>query len=300
MAHNHSHGSQNHGKAFGIGIALNTIYVAVELYYGFVANSSALLADAGHNASDVFSLILAWAAIIIATKKPSKRYTYGLRKTTILASMINGLIIIAAAGLIAWDAIQKFQNPVDISGNLVMIVAAIGLVVNTGTAFLFWKGQKGDLNIRGAFLHMAADAGVTLGVLLGGLAIKYTGLTWIDPALSLIIVLVILYSSWGLLRDSVKIAIDAVPKNIDIDEIEEFLSDLKGVEDVHDLHIWAMSTTETALSTHLVVPKGYDDQFLYDIRDQLCDKFKITHTTIQIEKEFGDKEYQPYQELDTN
>ena len=225
MAHDHSHGSQNYGKAFGIGIALNTIYVVVELYYGFMVNSSALVADAAHNASDVFSLILAWAAIKIATKRPSKRYTYGLRKTTILASMINGLIIIAAAGLIAWDAIQKFQNPAEISGNIVMIVAAIGLVVNTGTAFLFWKGSKGDLNIRGAFLHMAADAGVTLGVLLGGLAIKYTGLTWIDPALSLVIVLVILYSAWGLLRDSVKIAIDAVPKNIDIDEVEKFLMD---------------------------------------------------------------------------
>jgi len=297
MAHDHSHGSQNHGKAFGIGVALNSIYVAVELYYGFVANSSALLADAGHNASDVFSLILAWAAIKIATKRPSKRYTYGLRKTTILASMINGLIIIAAAGLIAWDAIQKFQDPSEISGNIVMIVAAIGLVVNTGTAFLFWKGSKGDLNIRGAFLHMAADAGVTLGVLLGGLAIKYTGLTWIDPALSLVIVLVILYSAWGLLRDSVKIAIDAVPKNIDIDRVEGFLMNVEGVEEVHDLHIWAMSTTETALSAHLVVPDGHEDQFLYDIREQLHDKFEITHTTLQIEQGFGDKEYRPYQGL---
>ena len=298
MAHDHSHGSQNYGKAFGIGIALNTIYVVVELYYGFMVNSSALVADAAHNASDVFSLILAWAAIKIATKRPSKRYTYGLRKTTILASMINGLIIIAAAGLIAWDAIQKFQNPAEISGNIVMIVAAIGLVVNTGTAFLFWKGSKGDLNIRGAFLHMAADAGVTLGVLLGGLAIKYTGLTWIDPALSLVIVLVILYSAWGLLRDSVKIAIDAVPKNIDIDEVEKFLMDIEGVEEVHDLHIWAMSTTETALSTHLVVPDGHEDQFIYDIREQLHEKYEITHTTLQIEKEFGDNEYKPYQGLE--
>lgn len=295
MAHDHSHGSQNYGKAFGIGIALNTIYVAVELYYGFVANSSALLADAGHNASDVFSLILAWAAIKMAPKRPSKRYTYGLRKTTILASLFNGIIIIAAAGLIAWDAIRKFQSPAEISGNLIMIVAAIGLVVNTGTAFLFWKGQKGDLNIRGAFLHMAADAGVTLGVLLGGLAIKYTDLSWIDPALSLIIVVVILYSAWGLLRDSLKIAIDAVPKNIDIDEVEEFLQNLEGVEDVHDLHIWAMSTTETALSTHLVVPDEHSDKFIYKVREKLHEKFEITHSTIQIEKEFGDEEYKPYQ-----
>ena len=298
MAHDHSHVSQNYGKAFGIGIALNTIYVVVELYYGFIANSSALLADAGHNASDVFSLILAWAAIKIATKRPSKRYTYGLRKTTILASMINGLIIIAAAGLIAWEAVQKFQNPAEISGNIVMIVAAIGLVVNTGTAFLFWKGSKGDLNIRGAFLHMAADAGVTLGVLLGGLAIKYTGLTWIDPALSLVIVLVILYSAWDLLRDSIKIAVDAVPKNIDIDEVESFLMNIEGVEEVHDLYIWAMSTTETALSTHLVVPDGHKDQFLYDIREQLHDKFEITHTTLQIEKELGIKNINPIKVLE--
>ena len=298
MAHDHAHGSQQYGKAFGIGIALNSIYVVVELYYGFVANSSALLADAGHNAGDVFSLILAWVAIKIATKRPSKRYTYGLRKTTILASLINGAIIIAAALLIGWEAIDKFQNPVKVSGNIVMIVAAIGLVVNVGTALLFWKGQKGDLNIRGAFLHMAADAAVTLGVLLGGLAINYTGLEWIDPALSLVIVVVIIYSSWGLLRDSVKIAIDAVPKNIEIDEVELYLKNINGVEDVHDLHIWAMSTTETALSVHLVVPEGHKDQFLYDIREKLHEKFEITHTTIQIEKDFGDTEYKPYQGID--
>ncbi len=295
MAHDHAHGSQQYGKAFGIGIALNTMYVVIELYYGFVANSSALLADAGHNAGDVFSLILAFIAIKIATKRPSKRYTYGLRKSTILASLTNGVIIIAAAVLIGWEAIDKFQNPIRVSGNIVMIVAAIGLVVNLGTAFLFWKGQKGDLNIRGAFLHMAADAAVTLGVLLGGLAINYTGLEWIDPALSLVIVIVIVYSAWGLLRDSVKIAVDAVPKNIDIDKVEEYFSSIAGVEDIHDLHIWAMSTTETALSVHLVVPNGHEDQFIYDIREQLHDKFEISHTTIQVEKEFGDDSYRPYQ-----
>ena len=296
MAHDHTHGSQNYGKAFGIGIALNTIYVVVELYYGFAANSSALLADAGHNAGDVFSLILAWVAIKIATKRPSKRYTYGLRKTTILASLINGAIIIAAAVLIGWEAIDKFRNPVQVSGNIVMIVAAVGLVVNVGTALLFWKGQKGDLNVRGAFLHMAADAAVTLGVLLGGLAINYTGLEWIDPALSLVIVVVIVYSSWGLLRDSVKIAIDAVPKNIDIDAVEQYLEQIEGVEDIHDLHIWAMSTTETALSVHLVVPNGHEDQFIYDIREQLHDKFEIGHTTIQVERDFGDNSYRPYRQ----
>ncbi len=296
MAHTHSHTTQNYGKAFGIGIALNTIYVVVEIVYGFIANSSALLADAGHNASDVFSLILAWIAIKIATKKPSKRYTYGLRKTTILASLFNGILIVVAAGFIAYEAIDKFQKPSPVAGNIVMIVAGIGLIVNTGTALLFWKGQKGDLNVRGAFLHMAADALVTLGVLLGGLAIKYTGLEWIDPVLSLIIVVVILYSAWGLLRDSLEIAVDAVPRNIDIDEVEEFLNNLKGVEEVHDLHIWAMSTSETSLSAHLVVPNGCQDQFLYDIREKLHAQFEITHTTLQIENEFGDEEYSPYQE----
>lgn len=296
MAHTHSYGSQNYGKAFGIGIGLNIIYVVVEIIYGFIANSSALLADAGHNASDVFSLILAWIAIKIATKKPSKRYTYGLRKSTILASLFNGLLIVVAAGLIAMEAIDKFTHPVEVAGNTVMIVAAIGLVVNTGTALLFWKGQKGDLNVRGAFLHMAADAIVTLGVLIGGLAIKLTGLEWIDPVLSLIIVVVILYSAWGLLRESFEIAVDAVPRNIDIEEVESFLNDLEGVEGVHDLHIWAMSTTETSLSAHLVVPGGHEDQFLYDIREKLKAHFDITHTTLQVEKEFGDTEYRPYRE----
>ncbi|MDX5430491.1 MAG: cation diffusion facilitator family transporter [Bacteroidota bacterium] len=289
----HSHSSKNHGKAFGIGIALNTVYVAVEIFYGLSVNSTALLADAGHNASDVLSLVLAWVAIWIADKRPSGKYTYGLRKTTIMASMINGVLIIAAAVLIAWDAIQKFQNPVDIPGNIVMIVAAIGLVVNTGTAFLFYKDQKSDLNIKGAFLHMAADAGVTLGVLLGGLAIKYTGLTWIDPVLGLIIVLVILYSAWGLLSDSVKLALDAVPKGIDQDEVKRFLEKIDCIEEVHDLHIWAMSTTETALTAHLVIPEGHDDQLLYDIREKLHEMFEISHTTLQVERNWNDDEYRP-------
>jgi len=294
MGHSHSHSSLKHGKAFGIGILLNTIYVAVELFYGFSVDSTALIADAGHNTSDVISLILAWSAIWVAAKRPSGKYTYGLRKTTIMASMINGILIIGAAALIAWDAIQKFQNPVEIPGNVVMIVAAIGLIVNTGTAFLFYKDKESDLNIKGAFLHMAADAGVTLGVLLGGLAIKYTGVTWIDPLLGLIIVVVIVHSAWGLLSDSVKLALDAVPEGIDQDEVKHFLEKIDCVEDVHDLHIWAMSTTETALTVHLVIPGGYEDQLLYDIREKLHVRYEITHTTIQVEKEWNDEEYRPY------
>lgn len=291
MAHDHSHSKRSYGKAFGIGIGLNVIYVAVEAFYGLSVDSSALLADAGHNASDVISLVLAWAATWVAEKKPSGKYTYGLRKTTVMASLINGILIIGAAGLILWDAIRKLQNPVEIPGNVIMIVAAVGIVINTGTALLFMKGQKDDLNIRGAFLHMAADAAVTVGVLLGGLIMKYTGAYWVDPVLSFIIVAVILYSAWGLLSDSVRLAVDAVPKDIDLDEVQRFLEGLKGVKDVHDLHVWALSTTETALTAHLVVPGGHEDQFIFDVRHQLQEKFDIDHSTLQIEQSFADEEY---------
>lgn len=293
MGHNHNHTSKNYRKAFAIGIGLNTLYVAVEAFYGFAVNSSALLADAGHNMSDVFSLILAWAAIWISTKKPSGKYTYGLRKSTILASLFNGLLIVIASGFILWDAIQKIQNPIEIPGNTIMIVASIGLIVNTGTALMFMKGQD-DLNIKGAFLHMAADAGVTLAVLIGGLVMKYTGAFWVDPVLSFLIVGVILYGTWGLLSYSVKLAIDAVPEKIDLNEVKHFLEKIECVEEVHDLHIWAKSTTETALTAHLVIPNGCEDQLLYDIREKLHDMFEITHTTLQVEKGWDDYQYRPY------
>ncbi|MGA9324434.1 MAG: cation diffusion facilitator family transporter [Salegentibacter sp.] len=297
MGHSHDHGVKNYGKAFAIGIGLNIAYVIVEVIYGFSANSSALLADAGHNTSDVLSLVLAWAATWAAKKRPSGDYTYGYRKTTIMASLINGVLIIAAGGIIVYDAILKLQNPVEIPGNIIMIVAGIGVVINTITALLFMKGQKGDLNIKGAFLHMAADAGVSLGVVLGGLIIKLTDLTWIDPVLSFIIVAVIVYGAWGLLRDSVKLALDAVPEDIDLKEVNSFLKSIKGVEEVHDLHVWAMSTTETALTAHLVVPEGQSDKFLYNIREELHDKFEITHTTLQIENDFGDEGYCGHKQL---
>lgn len=297
MGHSHDHGVKNYGKAFAIGIGLNVAYVVVEVFYGISVDSSALLADAGHNTSDVLSLILAWAATWAAKKRPSGDFTYGYRKSTIMASLINGVLIIAAGGIITYDAILKLQNPVEIPGNVIMIVAGIGVVINTVTALLFMKGQKDDLNIKGAFLHMAADAGVSLGVVLGGLIIKLTGITWIDPVLSFIIVAVIVYSAWGLLRDSVRLALDAVPKDIDIQEVNAFLKNINGVEEVHDLHIWAMSTTETALTAHLVVPEGQDDDFLYKVREELHDKFEITHTTLQIENDFGDKGYCSHKNL---
>lgn len=290
MGHEHSHAPKNFGRAFGIGILLNTVYIVVEVIYGLITNSSALLADAGHNTTDVMSLILAWAATWAASKRPTNDYTYGYKKTTIMASLVNGLLIFAAGGVIVYDAIDKLQNPVEIPGEVIMIVAGVGVVINTITALLFMKGQR-DLNIKGAFLHMAADAAVSLGVVLGGLMIKNTGLTWIDPALSFIIVGVIVVGAWNLLRDSVKLALDAVPKDIEIDKVKAYLQNIEGVEGVHDLHVWAMSTRETALTAHLVVPKGQDDQFLYKIREDLHDKFEINHTTIQVENNFGDEEY---------
>lgn len=299
MGHSHDHGVKNYGKAFALGIGLNVIYVIVEVFYGLSVDSSALLADAGHNTSDVLSLVLAWAATWAAKKRPSGDFTYGYRKTTIMASMVNGALIIAAGGIITYDAILKLQNPVEIPGNIIMIVAGIGVVINTVTALLFMKGQK-DLNIKGAFLHMAADAGVSLGVVLGGLIINLTGITWIDPVLSFVIVAVIVYSAWGLLRDSVKLALDAVPQEIDLEEVNTYLKSVKGVEEVHDLHIWAMSTTETALTAHLVVPKGQDDDFLYKIREELHDKFEISHTTLQVENEFGDEDYCSHKNLSEN
>lgn len=291
MGHHHDHGKPNYGKALAIGIALNTLYVIIEAFYGLKIGSSALVADAGHNASDVISLVLAWGALWLSTRNPSRRFTYGMRRSTIMASLINGILIIVAAGFILWDAIQKFQNPVAIPGKKVLIVAAIGLVVNTGTALMFMKGQKDDLNVRGAFLHMAADALVTLGVLIGGIILMYTDAYWIDPVLGMVIVGVIVWSAWGLLSDSVELVLDAVPKDIDYDKVETFLKEVEGVEEVHDLHIWALSTSEAALTVHLVMPEGQDDQFIYDLRNHLHDRFGIEHVTVQIENEFEDEEY---------
>ncbi len=290
-SHDHQGATEGYGKSFLIGILLNIGYVAVEVFYGLTINSSALLADAGHNFSDVISLVLAWCAILLSRKQATGQFSYGFRKSTILASMVNGLLIISASGFILYDAIQKIQNPVEIPGNTMMAVAGIGIVINTGTALLFMKGRKGDLNIKGAFLHMAADAAVTLGVLVGGLLIKLTGAYWVDPALSFIIVGVILYSAWGLLVDSVKLVLDAVPKDINLGQVKQYLESIDCVEEVHDLHIWALSTTETALTAHLVVPEGCHDQFIYDTRDELKRRFGIDHSTLQIEHTMEDEEY---------
>lgn len=279
-----------YGKAFAIGIALNVVFVAVEITYGLLANSSALLADAGHNASDVLGLVFAWTAAWMATTKPRGKYTYGLRKTTILVSILNAVLLFGAVIAIAWDAVNKLQNPQPVAGRQVIIVAAIGVLINTATAFLFIKGQKHDLNIRGAFLHMAADAAVSLGVVVAGVLILYTGNYWIDPVMSFVIVAVILWGTWRLFSDSVNLALDAVPKNIDINQVRDYIESRNGVENLHDLHVWAMSTTQVAISAHLVMPEGGNDEFIMELNNELKRKFQIEHATFQIENRSLEKE----------
>ncbi|GET29162.1 cobalt transporter [Prolixibacter sp. SD074] len=286
MAHTHGHShaaGKNYGKSFALGIGLNVTFIAVEIVYGLIANSSALLADAGHNASDVLGLVFAWTAMWLASMKPRGKYTYGLRKTTILVSILNALLLFGAVAVIAWDAIGKFKNPEPVAGSQVMIVAAIGVVINTLTALLFMKGQKDDLNIKGAFLHMAADAGVSLGVVLAGLLINLTGKQWIDPVTSFLIIAVIVWGTWRLFTDSIDLALDAAPKHIELDKVRNFLLSQNGVENIHDLHVWAMSTTQIALTAHLIMPEGFSDEFIAELQEKLVHEFGIGHTTFQIE-----------------
>ncbi|PHS32907.1 MAG: cation transporter [Sulfurovum sp.] len=284
MGHDHSHEVKNYNKAFSIGITLNIIFVIIEAAYGVMADSLALIADAGHNLSDVVSLILAWGAFYLAKKDPSLKRTYGLKKVTILASLTSSILLLIALGAIAWEAIGRFADPQPVDGLIVIIVAGIGVVINTITALLFMDGQKDDLNIRGAYLHMAADAGVSLGVVIAGIVIMYTGWLWLDPVLSLLIVLVILLGTWGLFRDSVNLAMDAVPKDIDMEEIKEYLLNLPNIKEIHALHVWALSTTEIAFSVHLVSNnKKIDNEFLDEVQGFLHDNYKIEHITIQME-----------------
>lgn len=285
MDHDHGHTPVNYDKVFAIGIALNVSYVVVEAVFGVLVHSLALVADAGHNLTDVLSLLLAWGASRLSQMQPTNRYTYGLRSSTILASLTNAIILLIAIGAIAWEAIRRFHQPQEIPGGTIMAVAALGVVVNAATALLFMKGRETDLNIKGAFMHMAADAGVSLGVVVAGFAIIQTGLYWIDPATSLVIVAIIAIGTWGLLRDSARLALHAVPPGIDANKVKEYLAALPEVVSVHDLHIWPMSTTETALTAHLEMPNGNaGDEFLHDVCKHLHDQFKIEHCTIQIEQ----------------
>ena len=289
-SHSHSHGhlhehntSVAYAKHFALAIGLNIVFVVVEVAYGLIANSSALLADAGHNASDVLGLVFAWSAAWMATLRPRGRYTYGLRKTTILVSILNALLLFGAVAIIAWDAIEKLQNPQPVAGTQVVIVAGVGIIINGLTALLFYKGQKTDLNIKGAFLHMAADAGVSLGVVVAGLLIRLTGKLWIDPVVSFVIILVILWGTWRLFKESLNLALDAVPSHIDLEQVKAFLMEQKGVTGFHDLHVWAISTTQAALTVHLVVQDGFDSTFVINLQKELRSRFGIGHTTIQME-----------------
>ena len=292
MSHSHNHHQHeinNYNRSFAIGITLNIVFVIIEVSYGLFADSLALIADAGHNLSDVMSLMLAWGASYLATKHPTHKRTYGLRKVTIMASLLSAVLLLVALGGIAWESVERLSSPQPVDGMIIIVVAAIGVVINTATALLFVKGQKHDLNIRAAYLHMAADAVISLGVVVAGIAIMLTGWLWLDPAISLAIVVIILFGTWRLLRDSIDLSIDAVPQGIDVYHIKNYLSGLKNISDIHDLHVWALSTTETALTVHLVTTCDLiDNCFLEEIQKHLHHHFNIAHSTIQIENKTND------------
>ncbi len=267
------------------GVVLNVGFVIVEVIFGVMSDSLALLTDAGHNLSDVMGLLLAWGAAALAKKRPSARRTYGFSRATIIASVFSGLLLMGAVGAIGWEAIGRLVQPPHPAGKTIMIVAAVGVVINTVTALFFLSGKDNDLNIRGAFLHMAADAAVSLGVVVSGALIILYGFDWMDPLISLVIAAVIFFSTWGLLRDSLNLAVDAVPRNVDPAAVRQYLSGLHGVRALHDLHIWPMSTTDTALTAHLVMdvfPES--DEFLNEVANVLEKRFSIKHPTIQMER----------------
>ncbi len=280
----HSHAPASFGKAFAVGIALNVTFVLIEAGYGFWANSVALLADAGHNLSDVLGLLIAWGGVALSRAEPTERFTYGLKGSSILAALTNGVLLLVAVGAIMLEAIQRFFHPAPVSGAGVMAVAAIGIVVNGVTALLFARGRKGDVNIRGAYLHMAADAAVSLAVVVAGGLILLTGQLWIDPLASIGIALVVLWGTYGLLRESIAMSLFAVPAGLEVEEVERELLQLPGVTLVHDLHVWHLSTTDMALTAHLYVPGEHPgDGFLHAAADRMAEVFHIGHSTFQVE-----------------
>ncbi|MET4800520.1 cation diffusion facilitator family transporter [Bradyrhizobium sp. LB11.1] len=281
--HAHVHAPANFGKAFAIGITLNTGLVVAEAIYGYLGNSTALLADAGHNLSDVLGLVVAWGASIAARRAPSGRFTYGFRASTILAALANAVFLLVATGAIGWEAILRLREPEPIAGVTVMVVAGIGILVNGFTAMLFASGRKDDINIEGAYLHMAADAAVSLGVVVSAALIMWTGWLWLDPLTSLVICASILWGTTNLLRSSLDMSMAAAPKGTDIAAIKVFLLARPGVSAIHDLHVWPISTTETALTCHLVMPAGTADAFLMETAQLLKTSFRIGHTTLQVE-----------------
>ncbi|MDZ7703288.1 MAG: cation diffusion facilitator family transporter [Trueperaceae bacterium] len=288
MDHNHHHttsNGNNYGLIFGLGIGLNLTYVIVEATFGFLSGSLSLVADAGHNLSDVLGLVAAWTAYALAKRSPSGRFTYGLKRSPILASLFNALLLLVAMGAISYEAVQRLFDPAPLAGTTIIVVASVGIVINAGTALLLMRGQKDDLNMRGAFLHMVADAAVTVGVVIAGVAIVLTGWLWLDPAISLLIVAAVLWSTWGLLRDSVYLSLDAVPDDIELGAVRTFLQEQQDVTDVHDLHVWPLSTTETALSVHLVLDEAPSEPnvLIAELCEALRERFGIGHSTVQIE-----------------
>ena len=293
-SHSHSHAPATFDRAFAIGIALNTAFVVTEVAYGIAAHSLALLADAGHNLSDVLGLALAWGAVWLGRKPATAAFTYGFRRSSILASLVNAVVLLIAVGGIAWEAVQRLAAPGPVDSGIVAWVAAAGIAVNGITAWLFARGSKGDLNIRGAFLHMASDAAISAGVVVAALATLRTGWRWLDPSVSLVISALIIAGTWGLLRESVRLALDGVPAGVDQAKVASYLAALPGVAQVHDLHIWSMSTTEVALTAHLVRPgAGLDDAFHAQIAHDLDHHFGIAHATIQCEAASNDRGCQP-------
>jgi cobalt-zinc-cadmium efflux system protein len=289
-AHGHSHGHGHHhapadfGRAFAIGIVLNLGFVIAEVIYGFLANSLSLVADAGHNLSDVMSLALAWIASVLVKRLPTRRRTYGLRRSSILVSLFNAVVLLTGIGAVAWEAMQRLRHPEPVSSGVVMAVAAVGIAVNGFTAWLFVAGREHDLNIRGAFLHMASDAMISLGVVVAAFAMRSTGWLWLDPVVSLLIVIAIAWGTWSLLRESLDLALDAVPRHIEPSDVTAYLEGLPGVVAVHDLHIWGISTTDAALTVHLVKPDAsIDDALLARINHDLRERFRIGHVTVQFE-----------------
>jgi cobalt-zinc-cadmium efflux system protein len=286
--HGHAHSPSTFGTAFAIATALNVALVAIQVIYGLLAHSMALLADAGHNAGDVLALLLAWGSYAISQRNPTERYTYGFRSSSIMAALINATILLVVTGAIAWAAIERFFDPQPVGGVTVMAVAALAIVINGAAAAVLTRGNTEDLNVYGAFLHLVADAAVSAGVVVAGLLILLTGWLWVDPVASLIISAVIVWSTWGVLRDAVKMSLHGVPPQIDPGAVRVYLQSLPAVAEVHDLHIWPMSTTETALTCHLVIPDGYPEpEFLEVIYVGLQQRFGIGHPTIQIE--LGDR-----------
>jgi cobalt-zinc-cadmium efflux system protein len=284
--HGHNHAPADFNKAFAIGIALNITFVAIEAFYGWRVNSLALLADAAHNLSDVAGLVLAWIGALAVKLKPDARHTYGWQRGTILAALINAILLLVAMGSLGWEAIQRLQTSETTEGLTVIGVAAVGIVVNTATALLFMSGRRNDLNIRGAFLHMAADALVSVGVVLGGLLYLWQGWAWIDPVMSLLIAAIVILGTWGLFHQSLHMMFDGVPLNIDLLAVSDCLLRLPGVQGVHDLHVWAMSTSQVALTAHLVVASDLRDNaaLLAEAQQELNEHFGISHVTLQTER----------------